>query len=163
MQTARPFLVASVVLAFALALRAQSVSQPAIPFKVAAKAGAALALLVAPNPTDEQLTALLNAFRAARSKGTLAQLIPPTTPNAKVGGPYNVVDVFVIADVYPASEPPIPGITGQTIVDAIARQTAQPHVHFQPKREQIPCDLGRLLEPGDLVIRPGVESLRCAA
>lgn len=105
MHTARIALVASVLFASVLSLHAQPASQPVIPFKVVARVGTAMALLVAPSPTDEQLTSLLNAFRAARTKGTLAQLIPATTPNAKVGGPYNVVVVFVIADPAAGNNP----------------------------------------------------------
>src|SRR4051812_45138977 len=98
MHKPRTALVVGVLFASVLSLHAQPAAQPVIPFKVAAKVGQAMALLVAPNRTDEQLTALLNAFRTARMKGTLAQLIPATTPNAKVGGPYNVVVAFVISD-----------------------------------------------------------------
>jgi hypothetical protein len=98
-------LVAGILFASVLSLHAQPTAQPVIPFKVAAKVGQAMALLVAPNATDEQLTALLNAFRNARMKGTLAQLIPATTPNAKVGGPYNVVVAFVMADPAAGNNP----------------------------------------------------------
>ena len=105
MHTAKAILVAYGIFAFAPSLHSQPASQPLIPFKVVAKVGTALALLVAPNPTDDQLIALLNAFRTARTKGTLAQLIPPTTPNAKVGGPYNVVNVFVISDPAAGNNP----------------------------------------------------------
>lgn len=101
----RATLVVTAMFASVLSLLAQPVSQPLLPFKVVARVGTALGLLVAPNPTDEQLTALLNAFRTARMKGTLAQLIPATTPNAKVGGPYNVVNVFVISDPAAGNNP----------------------------------------------------------
>lgn len=105
MHTPRTAWVAGVLFASVLSLYAQPAAQLVIPFKVAAKVGQAMALLVAPNPTDQQLTALLNAFRTARLKGTLAQLIPATTPNAKVGGPYNVVTVFVISDPAAGNNP----------------------------------------------------------
>ena len=68
-------------------------------------------------------------------------------------------DVTVIADIYPASEQPIPGVSGQTIVDAIAQQTGQDGVTFQPKRELISQDLGRILEPGDLVLSLGAGNI----
>ena len=35
------------------------------------------------------------------------------------------VDKLFVADVYPASEPPIPGISGQTIVDAVREQNSR--------------------------------------
>ncbi len=68
-------------------------------------------------------------------------------------------DITVIADIYPASEPPIPGVSGQTIVDAVAQHTAQEGVSFQPDRKQIALDIGRLMEPGDLVISLGAGNI----
>src|SRR5213075_90422 len=38
------------------------------------------------------------------------------------GSAFDHADRVVITDVYPASEPPIPGITGRTIVDEIVRR-----------------------------------------
>ena len=68
-------------------------------------------------------------------------------------------DVAVIADIYAASETPIPGVSGQTIVDAVAQQTGQSGVSFQPKREKITQDIGRILEPGDLVLSLGAGNI----
>src|SRR6266478_1771219 len=49
------------------------------------------------------------------------------------GSAFDDADRVMITDVYPASEPPIPGITGRTIVDEIVRHahhgvTYQPHL-----------------------------------
>ena len=57
-----------------------------------------------------------------------------------------------IADVYPASEAPIPGVSGQTIVDEMIREGhAAAQLPAGPKtRSRI--DIGRMLEPGDCVI-----------
>lgn len=75
------------------------------------------------------------------------------------GRAFEDADVVVVADVYAASEQPIPGVSGQTIVDAIARQTGQEGCSFQPKREQIALDVGRIIEPGDLVISLGAGNI----
>ena len=75
------------------------------------------------------------------------------------GRAFQDTDVLVVADVYAASESPIPGVSGQTIVDAIAQQTGQENCVFQPRREQITYDVGRMLEPGDLVISLGAGSI----
>ena len=75
------------------------------------------------------------------------------------GRAFEDADVLVVADVYPASEQPIPGVSGQTIVDAIAQQTGQENCTFQPRREQITYDIGRILEPGDLVISLGAGNI----
>jgi UDP-N-acetylmuramate--alanine ligase len=75
------------------------------------------------------------------------------------GRAFEDTDVLVVADVYAASESPIPGVSGQTIVDAIAQQTGQENCAFQPRREQITYDVGRILEPGDLVITLGAGNI----
>jgi len=75
------------------------------------------------------------------------------------GRAFEDTDHLFVADVYPASEPPIPGVSGQTIVDAIAQQTGQPGCAFFPKREHITTEVGRLLEPGDLILSLGAGNI----
>jgi UDP-N-acetylmuramate--L-alanine ligase/UDP-N-acetylenolpyruvoylglucosamine reductase len=75
------------------------------------------------------------------------------------GRAFEETDVLVVADIYPASEPPIPGVTGQTIVDAIAQHTAQEGASFQPNRRQIAYDIGRGIEPGDLILSLGAGNI----
>jgi UDP-N-acetylmuramate--L-alanine ligase/UDP-N-acetylenolpyruvoylglucosamine reductase len=70
------------------------------------------------------------------------------------GAAFADADRLFVADVYPASEKPIPGVTGQTIVDAVAR-TGHDGAQYIAVREQIPTALGPLIEPGDLVISLG--------
>ena len=75
------------------------------------------------------------------------------------GRAFEDTDVLVLADIYPASEPPIPGVTGQTIADAIAEHTAQEGVSFQPVRQKIAHDIGRMMEPGDLILSLGAGNI----
>ncbi len=75
------------------------------------------------------------------------------------GRAFEDADLVWVADVYAASEQPIPGVSGQTIVDAVAQQTGQAGVTFQPKREQIAYEVGRILEPGDLVLTLGAGNI----
>ena len=70
------------------------------------------------------------------------------------GAAFGKADRLFVADVYPASEKPIPGVTGQTIVDAVAR-TGHDGAQYIAARRQIPAALGPLLEPGDLVLSLG--------
>jgi hypothetical protein len=65
-------------------------------FKVAAQNQTAIILLVSPNTTDQELTALVGGLRDARKAGTLAKLIPPTSKGSK--GPYLVVVAFIMSD-----------------------------------------------------------------
>ncbi len=75
------------------------------------------------------------------------------------GHAFEDTDVLVVADIYPASEAPIPGVSGQTIVDAIAQHTAQEGASFQPNRRKIACDIGRMIEPGDLILSLGAGNI----
>ncbi len=74
------------------------------------------------------------------------------------GRSFHDADIVVVADVYPASEPPIPGVSGQTIVDEALRDGHQ-SISFQADRKKIALDLGRSLEPGDLVISLGAGNI----
>ncbi len=70
------------------------------------------------------------------------------------GAAFKEADGVYVADVYAASEKPIPGVSGQTIVDAIAA-TGQTGAVYQPDRFQIPIDIGRQLLPDDMVLSLG--------
>ncbi len=64
----------------------------------------------------------------------------------------------VVTDIYPASEMPIPGITGRTIVDEI---TAHGHsgASYQPQLDRVHRDLGNMLTAGDLVLSLGAGNI----
>ncbi len=64
------------------------------------------------------------------------------------------VDKLFVADVYPASETPIPGISGQTIVDAVKEQGPADAV-FLPNLALAHHVVGNQLRPGDLFITLG--------
>lgn len=74
------------------------------------------------------------------------------------GRSFHDADIVVVADVYPASEPPIPGVSGQTIVDEAVRE-GHDDIAFQPDRKKIALDLGRRLEAGDCVISLGAGNI----
>ena len=64
------------------------------------------------------------------------------------------VDKLYVADVYPASEPPIPGISGQTIVDAVL-ENAPVEATFLPNLSLAHHVVGNTLRPGDMFITLG--------
>ena len=74
------------------------------------------------------------------------------------GSAFDDADRVVITDVYPASEPPIPGITGQTIVDEIVRHGHR-GVTYQPRLQSVHRDVGNMLEAGDLVLSLGAGNI----
>jgi len=77
---------------------------------------------------------------------------------AEFGRAFHHADVAVIADVYPASELPIEGVSGQTIVDEMLREGHEA-ASFQPDRKKIALEIGRALEPGDVVISLGAGNI----
>ena len=81
---------------------------------------------------------------------------------AEFGRAFHDADVVTIADVYPASEMPIPGVTGQTIVDEMIRDGHEAAT-FQPDRKKLAQEIGRMLEPGDCVISLGAGNIHEAA
>ncbi|MFU8892811.1 MAG: UDP-N-acetylmuramate--L-alanine ligase [Luteolibacter sp.] len=63
-------------------------------------------------------------------------------------------DRVFVTDVYPASEPPIEGVSGQTIVDAMAAHGDIP-ADFLPDLATAHHAVGNALQPGDLLITLG--------
>jgi hypothetical protein len=57
----------------------------------------AVAVLVPPDTTDEQVAQLLQRFKKARIDETLVQYVPPTTKGGKLG-PHAIADIFVFSE-----------------------------------------------------------------
>ena len=57
----------------------------------------AVAVLVPPDTTDEQVAQLLRRFKKARIDETLVQYIPPTTKGDKLG-PHAIADIYVFSE-----------------------------------------------------------------
>jgi UDP-N-acetylmuramate--alanine ligase len=68
-------------------------------------------------------------------------------------------DVLVVTDVYSAGEPPVPGVSGQSIVDAVQAQDARLPVTYAPGWEELRQITGSLLRPGDLCLTLGAGDL----
>ncbi len=65
------------------------------------------------------------------------------------------VDELWVADVYAASEPPIPGISGQTVADAVLEAGEVGKVVFHPDLSSLHLAVGAGLRPGDWVLTLG--------
>ena len=57
-------------------------------------------------------------------------------------------DVVWVTDVYPAREEPIPGISGETVVDA-ARRAGAAEVHYRATLDELTTALSETLASGD--------------
>ena len=67
-------------------------------------------------------------------------------------------DVVLVSDIYAASEPPIPGLTGQSVVDAILAH-GQREASYVPRIDDMPQALAGLVRPGDLLVTMGAGSI----
>jgi len=67
-------------------------------------------------------------------------------------------DVVVITNIYAASEPPIPGLSGDSVVMGL-RTHGQREVHSVPKVEDLPEFLKTLTKEGDLLITFGAGTI----
>ena len=113
------------------------------------------------HPTE--IGATLKTARATGRKRVLAMFQPHRYSRTKAlcsqfGWAFDEADRVVVTDVYPASEPPIPGVSGQTIVDEMVK-----HGHraasYQPRFERVHWDIGNALDPGDLVLSLGAGNI----
>jgi len=67
-------------------------------------------------------------------------------------------DVVLVTDIYAASEPPIPGLTGRSVVDAILAH-GQREARFVARVEDLPAALAEIARPGDLVVTMGAGTI----
>jgi len=74
------------------------------------------------------------------------------------GRAFDDADRVVVTDVYAASEAPMPGISGQTIADEIARHGHR-GVSYQPRLERTHYDVGNVIDSGDLVLSLGAGNI----
>jgi UDP-N-acetylmuramate--L-alanine ligase/UDP-N-acetylenolpyruvoylglucosamine reductase len=63
-----------------------------------------------------------------------------------------------VTDVYAASEAPLPGIDGGTIVEELERE-GHPAAHYVPDRRRLLLEVGRSLLPGDCVVSLGAGNI----
>ncbi len=71
------------------------------------------------------------------------------------GASFDDADLIVVMDVYGAGEPPMPGVTGKLIVDAILEHRPWARVAWLPHRADVVAYLAAELRPGDLCLTLG--------
>ncbi|MDB6073976.1 MAG: UDP-N-acetylmuramate/alanine ligase [Verrucomicrobiaceae bacterium] len=70
------------------------------------------------------------------------------------GGAFHDVQVLAVTDIYPASEKPLPGVTGETILEEVRLQSSV-ECHSTPTMMTARDKMGNLLRPGDVFITLG--------
>ena len=72
---------------------------------------------------------------------------------------FDGVDELWVSDIYPASEKPIQGITGDTIVEAVKARGEVSKVVSHPDLATMHLEVGARLEPGDWVVTLGAGNI----
>jgi UDP-N-acetylmuramate--L-alanine ligase/UDP-N-acetylenolpyruvoylglucosamine reductase len=113
------------------------------------------------HPTE--IRATLKAARSVGRKRVLTMFQPHrySRTNAlqkEFGCAFDDADRVVVTDIYGSNETPIPGVTGQVIVDQIVGH-GHPGVSYEPRLEWVQRAVGNMLESGDLVLSLGAGNI----
>jgi UDP-N-acetylmuramate--alanine ligase len=76
---------------------------------------------------------------------------------------FDDADVVVVTDVYSAGEPPIPGVTGRLVADAVSAARPGAPVYYAPSRPELRGLVASLLVPGDVCVTLGAGDLTTLA
>ena len=71
------------------------------------------------------------------------------------GSAFADADIVCVTDVYAASEKPLPGVSGETIINEICLQTPDKKCFSTPKMLNARDRIGPLMQPGDLLVTLG--------
>ncbi|MGH9101179.1 MAG: glutamate ligase domain-containing protein, partial [Acidimicrobiales bacterium] len=72
---------------------------------------------------------------------------------------FDEADVVFVTDVYSAGEPPVPGVSGRLVSDAVHRRGGSRQVAYLPQREELRAAVAAVLRPGDLCVTLGAGDL----
>ncbi len=115
----------------------------------------------AQHPTE--ISATLATARSAGRKRVLTMFQPHRYSRTQAlrlefGRAFDKSDQVVVTDIYPASEQPLPGVTGKTIVDEILA-AGHRGVSYQPRLDRLRCDVGNMIATGDLILSLGAGNI----
>jgi UDP-N-acetylmuramate--alanine ligase len=81
-----------------------------------------------------------------------SQLMP------EFGRALSAADEVVLTDIYPAGEPPLPGVTAEALADSV-RAAATCPVHLVKALDDLPAAVASLARSGDLIVTLGAGSI----
>ncbi len=113
------------------------------------------------HPTEIQTT--IKAALQTKPKRLVVAFQPHRYSRTKLlreefGSCFKGVDVLVLTDIYAASEDPIEGISGRTIVDEVKKQTGVDAVYIEDLKDIAPW-LKQNMKSGDLIITMGAGNI----
>ena len=109
------------------------------------------------HPTE--IRATLTAARKVVAGGRLIACFQPHLYSRtrdfadEFGAALALADLVVLTDIYPAREDPIPGVTGELLLDSARAHGAQ--VVYVADKSRLPGAIAELVEPGDVVLTIG--------
>ena len=109
------------------------------------------------HPTEVRAT--LETARSLENKRVVVMFQPHRYTRTEAlkkefGAAFDRADLVFVTDIYAASEKPIPGVSGHTIVSAL-RDHGHPGAVYVPRRNILHREVGRIVEPGDLILSLG--------
>ncbi len=93
---------------------------------------------------DRRVVVLFQPHRYTRTRDLLEEF----------AAAFHQADQLFVTEIYPASEAPIPGVTGARLVDAI-RAAGHPEVTWAPRKEALVEQVLPALQAGDMVLTLG--------
>ncbi len=113
------------------------------------------------HPTE--IAAVLAAARATLGRRVVVAFQPHRYSRTQrlleaFGPSMRDADEIVLTDIYAASEEPIPGITLETLAEAVRLGSGRP-VHVVPRLDDVVPELLKVARPGDAVITLGAGSI----
>jgi UDP-N-acetylmuramate--alanine ligase len=113
------------------------------------------------HPTE--IAATLQAVREGFGSRTVVVFQPHRFTRTRAlieefGGAFFLADRVIITDIYPAGEPPIPGVDGEAVAAALVRH-GHPSVLYERRLDEIPRLLKSMVRPGDVVVTLGAGSV----
>ena len=113
------------------------------------------------HPTE--IISTLNAARQLKPKRLICAFQPHRYSRTQLlreefGSCFKFCDLLVLSDIYAASEEPIAGIDGQTLVEEVRNKSGQKAIYAAGVLEVADC-LKSLAQPGDLIITLGAGNI----
>jgi len=108
----------------------------------------------------EEIEATLRAIRDGWERRRIVAIFQPhrytrtQTIGPEFGAAFRRADTVVITSIYPANEPPIPGVSSRAIVEAVARESPA-DLYFIRSKEEVLSFLKRYIAPHDFIISFG--------
>ena len=74
---------------------------------------------------------------------------------------FDLVDLLIVTDIYPAGEEPIPGIHAEKLAAEVKKRTLKGHfveggeVIYLPKNRKIADEVMKIVKPGDILVSLG--------